>query len=390
EEIAEMAVNDVKSFANNNGFINLCLCYLVIVGFESHQALAHYGHMTEKEFISGEKHRPGASDSLEVELFIGLSAGFYERVEINGESCIRLTDTGHKRMKESLQMLTDSKYMQFRMQVMYVSQFDQLDDFEPIQDRLFPEAMRIRRGFLDFLNLKPGMEILELGCGSGSFTIDSGLADAVGEQGWVTATDPSAGMLQQAQAKIDRLAYKNISLEAVAAEQIPYGDQEFDGVVGVSFFHFTDNDQALKEMIRAARPGGVIGIQGPLSFNFDKPFFREWFEEFFLQAQDTGSNQPHHYLPKAGQIGDLLRKNGLRNVQEQTSTMPYVFSDPQSVIKFLVYGVGFFQKELIFMPLAARQALTDRLIEKGKDICDRYSIEERTIPLPTYYVKGTV
>lgn len=37
-EIAEMAMNDVKSFVNKYGLDDLVWCYLVIVGFENHQA----------------------------------------------------------------------------------------------------------------------------------------------------------------------------------------------------------------------------------------------------------------------------------------------------------------------------------------------------------------
>ncbi|HEX7063495.1 MAG TPA: methyltransferase domain-containing protein [Bacillales bacterium] len=390
-EIAEMALNDVKSFAQNNGFMNLFLCFCVITGFESHQALAHYGRLTEKAFVSGEKHRPGSSDTLETELFVGLSAGFYEKVEVDGETYIQLTDAGWKRRQKALRMLTESKYLQYRMQVIYISQFDQIDDWEAILDKIFPEAVPLRSDYLHFLEVRPGMEVLELGCGSGTFTFDSGLADAVGKEGWVTATDPSAGMLYRAQQKLDKLGYENVSIEAAAAEEIPYGNQEFDCTVGVSFFHFSDKPRALKEMIRVTRPGGIVGLQGPLQFNLDRPFFREWFEEIFLLARKRGADRPQSYLPQeTGEISGFVRKHGLKNVEEQTVTMPWVFADPENVLQFMVYGVGLFQQEMIFLPLAAREELIERLIEKGKDICARYSLAERTIELPTYFVKGTV
>jgi ubiquinone/menaquinone biosynthesis C-methylase UbiE len=390
DEIAEMAMNDVKSFIDEYGLADLFWCYLVVIGFENHKVVSHYGYMTEKAFVSGEKHRPWVPHSLENELFMELSLGNYEKVEIEGKRCIKLTENGRKRMDKERRMLVESGYMNHRMKLMYVSQFDEIDDWESILDTLFPTEKEWRRNFISYAGIEPGMEVLELGCGTGSLTFDSGLVESVGHKGWVTATDPSAGMLHRAETKLDQLRYENVTLEAASAEQIPYANREFDCTLGVAFFHFTDNQKALKEMIRVTRPGGVIGLAGPLNFNLDHPFFREWFEEIFMLAKRRGVGKPKNYLHERGDIGKLFTDSGLKNVEEKQTTISWIFSDSDTVVRHMIYAIGFFQQELIFMPLTARNELIHRLIEKGKDICSRYSIEERTIQLPTYYVKGIV
>lgn len=390
EDISEMAVNDVRSFLNRHGLMNLFLCYRVIVGFESHKALSHYGYMTEKTFLSGEKHRPGASDSLEAELLIGLAAEFYERFEKGNEPCIRLTVSGQSRMKDEYNMLTDSKYLDFRMQVMYVSQFDQLHDWGYLLEKILPSSIQKRREFVDFLGIKPGMEVLELGCGSGVLTFEGGLAERVGNEGWITATDPSTGMLHRAALRLDKFGFRNVSLEAAVAEQIPYDDNEFDCVLGVSFFHFTDNDKALSEMIRVTRPGGIIGLFGPLVFDWNIPFFLEWFEEIFTMAKERGAAGPRSYLLQEGVIEAFFKEKGLTGITSEKVIMPWLFPDPETVVRFMVYGIGFFQRELILLPVAVRKELIGRLMEKGREICRKYTYGERQIPFPGYFVKGNV
>ncbi|WP_176222265.1 class I SAM-dependent methyltransferase [Tuberibacillus sp. Marseille-P3662] len=390
-EIAEMAMNDVKSFVKKYGLADLIWCYLVIVGFENHQAISYYGTMTEKDFIAGKNHRSWVSHSLEKELFIELALGFLEIIEVEEKRCVQLTQKGRNRMNTEYRMLVDSKYIDHRMKMTYISQFDQLSDWEHISNVMFPNDIQFRKEFLDYIDISEGMDILELGCGSGSLTFDAKLAEKVGKNGWLTATDPSAGMLSRAEDKLNQLDHKNVTFEAASAERIPFNDQEFDGVLGAGFFHFTDNDQALKEMIRVARPEGFVGLAGPLEFDLNQPFFREWFEDIFLLSeQKTSQSKLQIYLHRIEDLTQLFREYGLKHISHQTVNLSWVFPDPQTVVQFMIHGVGFFQQELEFMPMKARNELIQRLLEKGEKICARYSLNERTIQLPSYYIKGVV
>lgn len=389
--ISEMAMNDVRSFLNQHGLMNLFLCYRVIVGFESHLALYHYGKMTEKEFVHGEKHRVGASDYHESELLIGLSADYYERFEDNGEPCILLTEKGKKRMADEIDMLANSKYTNFRMRVMYVSQFDQLQDWGELIEKIVPSSISERRHFLEFLNIQQGMEVLELGCGSGLLTFEGGLAEMIGKEGWVTATDPSTGMLHQASRRLKHFGYENVSLEAAFAEQIPYDDNEFDSVLGCSFFHYTDQDKAFSEMIRVTRREGTIGLFGPLEFDFNVPFFLEWFEEIYALAKKRGVTKGRiSYLAKEGEMEEYFISKGLKSISGKKVNIPWKFPDPETAVRFMAYGVGFFQEELVLLPVQARNELIQRLLRKGKEVCQKYRDEERQLPFLGYFVKGTV
>ena len=92
----------------------------------------------------------------------------------------------------------------------------------------------MRRRFLDWAGIKPGTRVLELGCGSGPFTFEGGLAERVGPEGSVTAVDPSSGMLARAKAKQHGGKYRGLSSQAKAGP--PFEDGTFDAVLGVAFF----------------------------------------------------------------------------------------------------------------------------------------------------------
>lgn len=389
-DITQMAVNDVTTFVQRNGLASLCQCYIAIIGFDNNQALDYYDRLTVEDFVSGRKHRPWTPHSLQDELNAGLTLGFYRIVEEENVRYVEMTEYSRQRMQDMKQMLETSGYINQRMKAMYIAQFDQSQDWDEIAHVIGPTWRDERRNFLKFLHIKPGSEVLELGCGTGEFTFGAGLYKAVESTGFITATDPSVGMIHQAQTKLDGLGIHNVSLEAATAERIPFDDDEFDTVVGVSFFHFTERNAAMKEMVRVTRNQGMLAMFQPLAMDTFPPVYREWFGEFFELAAKNGSEMPPNYLPHEGELKALFKAHGLRNVEEVTLPLPAVWGDPETVIRFLMNTVGYFQIQMIYLPWEARQELIHRVLEKGKEMCKKYSLSERTLPTRAVFIKGTV
>jgi len=389
--IAQMATIDVGTFIDKYGLANLCWCYATIVGYENHQAIDYYGRLSVTDFVSGVKHRPWALYSLQYDLEMGLAQEIYRTIHDTDIDYVELTDVGRKRMREERRMLEESGYINHRMNAMFLSQFDHLqEDYEVIADRIAPSFMTERKNFLDFAGITEGMEILEIGCGTGALTFDAGLADRVGKNGLVVAIDPSLGMLHQAQMKLDALEYQNVTLDGARVEDISYGDEEFDAVLGVACFHFTDQEKAIKKMIQVTRIGGTIALFNPLNVEDYPPFYREWFHIFFEIADLSGTSNPSNYLPEPGELKGLFERHGLSDVEEKILSAPVIYNDPVNVVNYFVRGVGLFQRQLLSLPWSARNDLVQQLIEKGKEICNRYTLEELTIPFPAVFVKGTI
>jgi len=86
-----------------------------------------------------------------------------------------------------------------------------------------PDKMIERSG------IKPGMAVLDLGCGSGAFT--PFVARVVGEQGKLYAVDIQPAMLKQLErklAKAENQDIKNIGLKQASAYQLPFEDGALD------------------------------------------------------------------------------------------------------------------------------------------------------------------
>lgn len=110
--------------------------------------------------------------------------------------------------------------------------------------------------------IKEGMRILEVGCGSGAFTIFA--ARASGIKGEVYALDIQPRMLMQLKKKLSRSEnrdIKNIKLVEGDAHKLPFNDNSFDVVYTVTVLQeLPDQNRALKEMKRVLKPGGILAV----------------------------------------------------------------------------------------------------------------------------------
>ncbi len=110
--------------------------------------------------------------------------------------------------------------------------------------------------------IKPGMTVMELGCGSGAFT--TFIARVVGEEGKVYAVDVQPEMLQQLERKLSRSENQditNIELKQAGAYDLPFADESFDLVYMVTVLQeIPDRGRALREIKRVLTPGGILAV----------------------------------------------------------------------------------------------------------------------------------
>lgn len=118
--------------------------------------------------------------------------------------------------------------------------------------------------------LRPGMRVLDCGCGPGSITV--GLAKAV-EPGEVVGIDLEPTQLDLARAHAAERAATNVRFEVGNICALPLPDGEFDAVFGHTILmQFQDPMPALAEVRRVLRPGGVAAFREPIfSSNLAEP-----------------------------------------------------------------------------------------------------------------------
>ncbi|WP_199039408.1 methyltransferase domain-containing protein [Glycomyces salinus] len=107
--------------------------------------------------------------------------------------------------------------------------------------------------------LKSTDRILDIGCGPGTITAD--LA-AIANEGHVTGVDYAPGILDQAAEVAAERGLTNVEFERADVHSLRFEDDAFDVVHAHQVLqHVGDPVQALREMRRVTRPGGVVAVR---------------------------------------------------------------------------------------------------------------------------------
>ncbi len=218
------------------------------------------------------------------------------------------------------------------------------------------------RWLLDGLALQPGEAVLDVACGPGSVTRLA--AAEVGSGGRVTGADLSPAMLAIANSKPAVADAAPIEYREAPADDLPVADAEFDVALcqqGLQFF--PDRIAAVKELHRAVRPGGRVGIAvwGAIE---EMPYFAA------LEAalrEVAGDELADRYrggpwgMPKAEQLEQVLEAGGFDDVRVTRETLPLRFDDAGQVFKTL--GASALAADLDALPAEQREELA-RAVER--------------------------
>jgi ubiquinone/menaquinone biosynthesis C-methylase UbiE len=168
-------------------------------------------------------------------------------------------------------------------------------------------------------SLRPGLDLLDVGCGPGTITVD--LAARVGP-GRVLGIDVSADPLAEAREAAARAGVE-ASFEVGDVYALAAADDSFDVVHAHQVLqHLTDPVAALREMARVCRPGGVIAVRDVdygafVTFPAD-PGLDRWLEVYYGVARRNDAE------PDAGRrLLSWAHAAGLRNVTASTSSWCY-------------------------------------------------------------------
>ena len=132
-----------------------------------------------------------------------------------------------------------------------------------------------------------GEQVLEIGCGTGAFTVP--LVEAVGERGQVVGADISDAMLAGAHKRIAEGEVRNVSLMQADAQTHGFDPGRFDLIAsrfGVMFF--ADPTAAFTNLRLAVRPGGRLcfACWGPLADN------RHWLIPYEVALRHLAPPEP--------------------------------------------------------------------------------------------------
>lgn len=110
---------------------------------------------------------------------------------------------------------------------------------------------------INLAQVRPDMRCLDLAAGTGD--LSAKLARRIGPQGLVVVSDINPAMLGRGRDRlIDEGLVGNTEFLIANAERLPLPDNSFDRVtIGFGLRNVTDKQQALNEMYRVLKPGGM-------------------------------------------------------------------------------------------------------------------------------------
>jgi SAM-dependent methyltransferase len=120
-----------------------------------------------------------------------------------------------------------------------------------------PHPIITRERLLDVLAPRPGERILEVGPGTGYYTLD--VAAALEPGGQLDVFDLQQEMLDHTMRRARERGLSNVEPARGDARELPYPDDSLDGAYLVTVLgEIPDQDAALKELARVVKPGGRV------------------------------------------------------------------------------------------------------------------------------------
>jgi SAM-dependent methyltransferase len=140
--------------------------------------------------------------------------------------------------------------------------------------------------------LRPGQDILDVGCGPGTITVD--LARSIGF-GLVVGVDNVDEAIAIARATADDGAVGNVRFAVGDTYALDFADASFDVVHSHQMLqHLSDPVSALTEMGRVCRPGGLVaardGDYGAFTWYPADPWLDLWLDLYCRVARHNGGH----------------------------------------------------------------------------------------------------
>ena len=224
--------------------------------------------------------------------------------------------------------------------------------------------------------LSPGLHVLDIASGTGEPSLT--VAEAVGPQGRVVASDLVPEMLQFAQENAASRGLRNVEFHPANAEHLPFPDRHFDRVTcrfGIMFI--PDIQRALGEMRRVLKPKGRVSFltwgsreENPLFATMIRPFLN------YVDVPKPDPDSPHVFrFADESKLARTLSEAGFHEVTAAKHKINWPW--PGSAEEAWLGGSEIaapFKKIMAAVPLDKRELAVREAIEDIRRFSDGQSI----------------
>lgn len=191
--------------------------------------------------------------------------------------------------------------------------------------------------------LKPGLKVLDVGCGTGAITKD--IANIVGPTGHVIGIDNTAPFINEGKALFSSIA----NLELVHADFLDYEFQEkFDLIVSARTFQWISTiEKAVDKIKSLLKPNGQVSI---LDYNHEAiswnpkvpPAMQHFYDMFLMWRKDAGMNNRVGF-----DMIDILEEHGFGQVEVFNADEFYANNNPLHVDKLKIWSKVAGSKQMV-------------------------------------------
>lgn len=185
--------------------------------------------------------------------------------------------------------------------------------------------------FADFAGIKANVRVLDVGCGPGALTEE--LSRRLGPER-VCAIEPAPQFAQMCRDRVP-----GADIRTGPAEQLPWGDAEFDVAIAQLVVPFmADADRCAAEMRRVVRAGGSVVV-----CMWDAAAAMEMIHHFWQAAAEHDRSldglDPMRYRTEP-ELRQLLGRAGLRDIESTTLSVRVRYADFDDVWEPIVHSAG--------------------------------------------------
>jgi arsenite methyltransferase len=219
---------------------------------------------------------------------------------------------------------------------------------------------------LEYVDYKPGITALDIGCGAGFPLLE--LAMRLGKTTEVYGIDPDSTALSLAEHKAAVFGITNIVLIQGVAEEIPLGDQSIDLIVSNNGINnVSDITRVLTECARVTKSGG----QFVLSMNLDSTFreFYSTLEEVLSEMKmfDAIERMQRHIYEKRRPVEEmvhLLHEHGFMINEVRHDEFSYKFTDAAAMFAHHFIKTAFMPSWTGLLPQDQAQTIYDEVMKR--------------------------